>query len=97
MAKSMAPAAPSLVANTTLAPAITALSAEISALRPPLSSIMKPQVLDPFSYPSPFDISSRSGATSYNVPSSSLDQIWDGPVATFLSFIILIPLRANKG
>ena len=42
-------------------------------------------------------ISSRSGSTSYNVASSPLDQMWDGTVSTFPSFVVSSRLRANEG
>ena len=99
MAKSVTPVvAPTpLVDNTIIATAITAPSAAIFAMRPFQPLVMKIPVLDPFSSLFPFDLSFRSGATSYNVASSPLDQIWDSTMATFLFFVISLRLRAKEG
>ena len=98
MARSVAPATASLppVDNTALATAIIALTAAISAMCPPLPSVMKPPVIDPFPSPSPFELSFRSGETSYNVASSPLDQIRDSTVAAFPFFAVSLRLQRRK-
>ena len=79
--------------HTALAAAITALSTAIANLQPRADP---PPVFDPFAEDKPFNLSTRQGAQSYSEASSPLDEIWDGCVNTFPSFIINLQIRANE-
>ena len=84
------------VDNTALASAISALSAAIAAMRPPPPPIIPPPVLDPFASTDPFDLSSRAGASAYQLSSSPLDELWDGTVASFPSMVVSLRLRSRE-
>ena len=85
---------PTTVDNTALASAISALSAAIAAMHPP--AIITPPVLDPFASTDPFDLSSRAGASAYQLSSSPLDELWDGTVASFPSMVLSLCLRFRE-
>ena len=80
--------------NAALANAIAALAAAVAAIRPPAAPT---KIYDPFASNDPFDLSSRSGSTAYTSCSAPLDQIWDGDVSNFPSFVVVLRLRAKEG
>ena len=61
--------------------------------RPPLPA----PILDPFESDDLFDLSSRVGSLAYSTISSPLDDIWDGSVSTFPSFVVALRLRTSEG
>ena len=81
--------------NAALAAAITALSNAIANFHPPAAPAHH-AVFDPFAADQPFDLTTRQGAQAYNEASSPLDEIWDGSVNTFPSFIVNLQIRAQE-
>ena len=75
-----------------LAAAITALTNAIALIRPPAPAVA---VFDPFKADQPYNLASRSGIQSYTDMAAPLDEIWDGTVATFPSFVVSLRLRAE--
>ena len=77
-----------------LAAAITALTNDIALIRPPAPTAA---VFDPFQEDQPYNLASRSGFQAYKDMSAPLDEIWDGTVAAFPSFVVSLRLRAEEG
>ena len=77
-----------------LAAAITALTNAIALIRPPAPTA---EVFDPFKADQPYNLASRSGFQAYTDMSSPLEEMWDGTVATFPSFVVALRLRAEEG
>ena len=81
--------------NAALAAAILALTNVIATMRQPAPA--PTPVFDPFDSTKPFDLSTRAGSTAYSTISAPLDEVWDGHVATFPSFIVALRLRSEEG
>ena len=83
-----------MVDNVALATAITALTNAIALLQlPPV----QPAVFDPFTPDLPFNLNTRLGSQAYSDIAAPLDEVWNGDVSTFPSFIVALTLRAKKG
>ena len=54
-------------------------------------------VSDTFDLNKHFDLSTRAGSSAYTTISASLDNLKDGNVSTFPSFIVELCLRAEEG
>jgi len=56
-------------------------------------------VFDPFVEDQPFNLSSRAGDQAYTNTSAAFnhEDVWDGNVSNFLSFIMVLRLRAEEG
>lgn len=52
--------------------------------------------LDPAFEAAPFDLSSRAGAAAYARACLKLDEVWDGTVHKFPSFVIALRLRSSE-
>ena len=83
--------------NDALAAAIIALTNVLQTIRAPPAPIAPKPVFDPFDSNDPFDLSTRAGSTAYTTISAPLDEIWDGHVSTFPSFIVALRLRGEEG
>ena len=81
--------------NASLAEAILALTNVIATMRQPAPA--STPVFDPFDSTEPFDLSTRAGSAAYTTISAPLDEVWDGHVATFPSFIVALRLRSEEG
>ena len=77
-----------------LTQAITALTNAIAFLQPPPQPAA---VYDPFASDVPFNLSTRLGSQAYSDISSPLDEVWDGSVNTFPSFMVALTIRAKEG
>ena len=80
--------------NTAIASALQDLATAVVALRPAVSPT---KVHDPSSTNNPFNLDTRYESNAYSTISSSLDQLWDGAVESFLSFLVAIRIRAKQG
>ena len=80
--------------NTAIAAALQALATAVAALRP---AVAPTKVHDPFATNDPFDLDTRSGSSAYSTISSPLDQLWDGAVESFPSFLVAVRIRAKQG
>ena len=76
-----------------LTAAITALTNAIALIRAPAPA---PQVFDPFQADVPYNLASRLGSQAYADVSAPLDDIWDGTVNSFPSFVVALSLRAEE-
>ena len=76
-----------------LTAAIMALTNAIALIRTPVPA---PQVYDPFQVDVPYNLASRLGSQAYADVSAPLDDIWDGKVNTFPSFVVALSLRAEE-
>lgn len=83
--------------SSAFANAIAALSAAIAAIVPSPRPIDHAPILDPFESNDSFDLSSCTGFMAYRTVSSPLDDIWDGSVGTFHSFVVALRLHTSKG
>ena len=83
-----------MTATATLAAAMTTLANAIRAM--PQASV-NPKVYNPFKSNDPFDLSSCSGSMAYERISAPLDNIWDGDVSKFPSFVTELRIRAAEG
>ena len=83
--------------NAALAAAILALTNVLATIRAPPPPAAPVPVFDPFDSADPFDLSTRAGSTAYSTISAPLDEVWDGHVATFPSFIVALRLRGEEG
>ena len=75
---------------------INELAISVWYMHTPLEPL--PQILNPFSSNTSFDLSSRSGATVYTAISQPLDEIWDGKMIFFLPLLFLfayVPMKAT--
>ena len=72
---------------------ITAMTRMLSAIRPPART----PVFESFKGDIPFDLSTQDSARAYIDVSASLQDEWDGDVATFPSFIVSLQMRAAEG
>ena len=82
-----------MVDHVALTQAITALTNAISFLQPPPEPAA---VYDTFAPDVPFNLSTRLGSQAYSDISSPLDEVWDGSVNTFPSFIVALTIRAKE-
>ena len=80
--------------TATLAATMTALADAIIAMP---QATVNPKVYDPFKSNDPFVLSSRSGSMAYERISAPLDDIWDGEVTKFPSFVTELRIRAAEG
>ena len=80
--------------NNAIAAALQALATAVAALRP---AVAPAKVHDPFATNDPFDLDTRSGSSAYSTISSPLDQLWDGAVESFPSFLVALRIRAKQG
>ena len=80
--------------NTAIAAALQALATAVAALR---TAVAPKKCHDPFATNDPFDLNARSGSNAYNTISSPLDQLWDGAVESFPSFLVAVRVRAKQG
>ena len=78
--------------NTAIAAALQALATAVAALR---TAVAPKKCHDPFATNDPFDLNARSGSNAYNTISSPLDQLWDGVVESFPSFLVAVRVRAK--
>ena len=83
-----------MVDNVALAAAITALTNAIALIRPPPPT---PAVFDSFTADQPFNLNTRLGSQAYSDLAAPLDNVWNGEVSTFPTFIVDLTLRAKKG
>ena len=94
-------AAPPAV-DAALAAALTQLANAINNFAPaaagPGGAIPAAPVplLDPFASNAPFDLSTRSGLTAFTQAGSALDDLWDGTVDKFPSFVIGLRVKAQE-
>ena len=80
--------------TATLAATMTALADAIIAMP---QATVNPKVYDPFKSNDPFVLSSRSGSMAYERIFTPFDDIWDGEVAKFPSFVTELRIRAAEG
>jgi len=72
---------------------IMALTNAIVLIRTPVPA---PQVLDPFQADFPYNLASRLGSQAYANVWAPLDDIWDGTVNKFPSFVVALSLRGEE-
>ena len=79
----------------TLAAAITALTNAIALIQAPARSA---PVFDPFIEDQLFNLASRAGDQAYTSISAALkdEDVWDGNVTTFPSFVVALRLAQKK-
>ena len=75
--------------------AITAIQ-QIFKANTPAAPADHVKILESFEFVNIFDLGSRSGYYAFSKASSPLDETWDGIIKQFLSFIIIICVRASK-
>ena len=80
--------------NNDIAAALQALAAAVATFRPAATPA---KVHDPFATNKPFNLDTQSGSSAYNTISSPLDQLWDGAVESFPSFLVALRIRAKQG
>ena len=79
--------------NIAIAAALQALATAVATLR---SATALAKVHDPFATNDLFDLDTRSGSNVYITISSPLDELWDGTVDSFPSFLVAIRIRAKQ-
>ena len=76
--------------NALFAAAIQALTTVITTINAP-----PPPTYEPFAPTQPFNVATRAGSQAYTNASSPLDELWDGEISTFPSFLVSLRIHAN--
>jgi len=92
-----APPAQRNMANAALLAVLQQLTHAVTVMSAPPAPAAVAAIYNPFATNDLFDLATQSGAAAYATISAPLEQVWDGNVTTFPTFVGALWERANEG